>query len=194
VSGEVRDALNDEGVRFGYIEMSQPGNRTGEVVIRGSNGCPSCYWGDGRFDFIVTTGRKFTLHPFVVGFEEQVRELTANGSLEVAIELVPKPVTIRIVVVSSHLDMALQCFPARVEFLDGPNAGRVTVLDSGTQLMVEGLQPTDSTVRVTAPGYFAIERVLGIRPSPDYPDVAGEWTYRLACLNCANPDEVSCGG
>jgi hypothetical protein len=82
VSGIVQDALNDEPVQFGYIELSQPGNRTGEVLYRGSNGCASCSWSGGRYSFLVTAGKTFTLSVFVVGFEEQVRELTLRDPLK----------------------------------------------------------------------------------------------------------------
>jgi hypothetical protein len=196
VTGTVRDALNGELLSFGMIQRYQLGNPAGDTVYQAPGGyCPYCRWsngppGDGRFTFSVLAGTPFTLSVFVVGFEDHVRHFTITEATTVDLVIAPKPVKIQLDIQDLSTFSTLACFPARVEFLDGPNAGHVATFSGGTLFEVEGLQPTDSTLRASAPGYQALERKLKIRPDSDYPRVAGGWVLSLVPasvpVNCAS--------
>ena len=200
VAGSVRDALNGGKVGWGMIERFQEGNPSGEKLYQSPGGnCYKCSWSNdpaqnGNFTFPVTAGKPFRLTVTVAGFESQTRELTIVEATTIDFALVPLPVKIGYSVTDSFTEeRPVRCMPVLIEFLDGPNAGRVVSLTSGTSLDIENLVPTDSTVRVSAPAYQTKEATLRIRPDNDYPSRAGSYGARLTCKTCTSYYEpISC--
>jgi hypothetical protein len=182
------------------IERFQVENPSGEKLSQSPAGnCYKCSWSNdpaqnGNFTFSVTAGKPFRLTVTVAGFEGQTRELTIVEATTIDFALVPLPVKIGYSVTDSFTEeRPVRCMPVRIEFLSGPNAGRVASLASGTSLDIENLVPTDSTVRVSAPAYQTKEATLRIRPDNDYPSRAGSYGARLTCKTCTSYYEpISC--
>jgi hypothetical protein len=182
------------------IERVQVENPSGEKLSQSPAGnCSKCSWSNdpahnGNFTFPVTAGKPFRLTVTVAGFESQTRELTIAEATTIDFALVPLPVKIGYSVTDSFTEeRPVRCMPVRIEFLNGPNAGRVASLASGTSLEIEGLVPTDSTVRVSAPAYQTKEATLRIRPDNDYSSRAGSYGARLTCKTCTSYYEpISC--
>jgi len=200
ITGSVKDALNGGNVRWGMIERYQERNPTGEKRYQSPAGnCPNCPWENdpaqnGNFTFQVTTGQPFRLTVTVAGFVSQVRELTVSQPTTIDFALVPQPVKIQFSVIDSFTEARpVRCMPVKIEFVSGPNAGRVVSLASGTSLVIDNLVPTDSPVRVSAPAYRPKEATLKVRPDNDYPDVAGGFGATLTCKTCSSYYEpISC--
>ena len=200
VSGSVRDALNGGKVGWGMIERFQEGNPSGEKLSQSPAGnCYKCSWSNdtaqnGTFTFPVTAGKPFRLTVTVAGFATQTRELTTSESTTIDFALDPLPVKIQYTVTDSFTEeRPVRCLPVRIEFVSGPNVGRVVSLASGTSLDIENLVPTDSTIRVSAPAYRTHEGTMKIRPDSDYPDRAGSYGARLTCTDCTSYSQpISC--
>jgi hypothetical protein len=193
VTGTVRDALNGSKVGWGMIERFQQGNPSGEKLYQSPGGnCDKCSWSNdpaqnGNFTFAVTAGKPFRLTVTVAGFTTEIKDLTISEPTLIDFALVPLPVKIQYSVTDSFTEeRPVRCMPVRIEFVNGPNAGRVVMMTSGTSVVIDNVVPTDATVRVSAPAYQTKETTHRIRPDSDYPAIAASYGPKLTCKDCAS--------
>jgi hypothetical protein len=166
IFGTVRDALDREGVEGVLVTVTAPAQTSG---VSGRTDRSGGYSISGPFE-----GR-VTVTATQGGYDRQTVEQSVTDDARVDLSLRPLPFTLSGTIADAwDSPEDLSCEPARVEVLDGANAGRSTVVWRNSNSYVArryelpNLQPGLATIRASAPEYHPDQITKRLRGTPPY--------------------------
>jgi hypothetical protein len=126
------------------------------------------------------------------GYADQTRQITISSNTAIDFQLVPLPVLLGGEVLDARTEARAPRCTAKIEILDGPDAGRVTSPTTGPNYQFsEPLQPATANIRFSAPGGYET-KVNAVRLRGRSPDGSMSVYASLACPGCALYGSMTC--
>lgn len=162
LSGSVVDAMDQQPIPGALLTLAVPAQPP--VTTRSQR--------DGTYAFDVVPEGPVTVTADLDGYASNRIERTAAHGTRIDLALTPEPFTLEGTIIDAFsVDAGVSCEPARVEVLDGPDAGRTALIwhdaDPPGRFRFPDLRPGRITLRASAPDYHPNEvtaRVRGIPP------------------------------